>query len=743
MTSEMDHVISEYIAECQEMIQRVNERLSSLEHDASPHETIRAISRDIHTIKGNSQMFGFLQVGQISHSMEECLQKYKETSSGVTPPLIDLLLEGMDVIAQLFASIKATSRESTQQEVVTAICQKLAKLSDHMAPKNQVTHVQDAAAIQSQNAIQEVVQKTKQIFDEGPTDTIRVQIELLDKLMNLTGELVLIRNQLSQIAKFADNENMNKVSQRLQVISSELQNDVMKTRMQPIGNILGKFNRIVRDTARNIGKSAELFLSGTETELDKSLIEAVRDPLTHLIRNAVDHGIESPADRKKAGKSESGNISIRAYHEGGHVNIEIRDDGRGLSRMKIGSKALERGLITPEVLARLSDREIYNFIFYPGFSTALKVSNLSGRGVGMDVVRTNIEKIGGSIDIMSTAGKGTTVKLRIPLTLAIIPALVVRSGRQCFAIPQVNLAELIQLRTDNSAHQIEFLQGQPVYRLRGHLLPLLHLGNVLLSPKDQGASSEPASPSLVNRQPGDSVTVAILNTEDRFFGLIVDEIEGSADIVVKPIPTFIKDLGAFSGATILGDGDIALTLDVGGIAERSGLRQHEPQGTSSKDFYSASGRTFQEVSHEKKPHPAEFLRVGILSKSAYGIPLESVMRLEEIPSSDVQISGEQKVVKYRGSLLPLVSISKVLGLTQDWPVSEKIPVIVVHEKSRLYGLVVKNIFDIFSSHDRIDREITQSDGLLGSLIHEGEVITMIDPPKIIQRHFASHLTALN
>ena len=740
MSSEMDEVINEYITECQEMIQRLSERLSTLEKDSTPQETMRAITRDLHTIKGNSQLFGFLQVGQVSHAMEECLQKLKDAPTDVLPPLIDLLLEGIDLISQIFVSIKANNAEQPMPEAVAKMCTKCGDFVAKRLTKAQVTKVPEPLDNPNQQTVQEVTQKVKQVLDEAPTDTIRVQTEVLDKLMNLTGELVLIRNQLSQLAKSAANEEMVGISQRLHVVSAEMQNDVMKTRMQPIGNILGKFTRIVRDTARSIEKEAELTLSGTETELDKSLIETIRDPLTHIVRNAVDHGVESPAERKKAGKSEVGQISIRAYHEGGHVNIEISDDGRGLSRMKIGSKAIERGLITPEALSKMADREIFNFIFYPGFSTASKVSNLSGRGVGMDVVRTNIDKIGGSIEISCMACMGSTFKLRIPLTLAIIPALIVRIRNARFAIPQVHLAEVLQLRKDDPAHPIDMLQGQPVFRLRGQLLPLLKLCSVLCSDKTPPQSVfGQKSASTSDQHQVDHIQVVVLTTELCTFGLIVDDIEDSADVVLKPIPNFLKDFGAFSGATILGNGDIALTLDVGGLAKISGLRKQLHHDDMGKDQTRGGGSLFQNTSTNEKNATHEFLRVDIKARGPYALPLERVSRLEEIRSSDVQISGDQKVVKYRGSLLPLVSVSSVLGLSSEWPTADKIPTVVIRERDRFYGLVVGKIVDIFSSDANLDLNLAHDEGILGSMIDGGEVITMIDAVRIIEKHFHQQL----
>jgi two-component system chemotaxis sensor kinase CheA len=331
--------------------------------------------------------------------------------------------------------------------------------------------------------------------DDTPAETIRVGVDVLDKLMTLVGELVLARNQLLQISSTVEDTTLQAVSQRMNLIATELQAGVMKTRMQPIGNIWGQFPRTVRDVALGCGKEVGIEMEGKETELDKTIIEAIKDPLTHLVRNSVDHGIELPEDRVKAGKDRSGRLILRAFHEGGQVNIEISDDGAGLNVERIRKKALERAVITTEQAARLTDREIFNLIFLPGFSTAEKVTNVSGRGVGMDVVKTNVEKIGGTVDVQSTLGRGTTVRVKIPLTLAIIPALVVTCGGDRYAIPQVSLLELVRLEADEVAKGIDLVHGAPVYRLRGRLLPLVYLNQELKlaadAPPPQPKRTEP------------------------------------------------------------------------------------------------------------------------------------------------------------------------------------------------------------------------------------------------------------
>jgi two-component system chemotaxis sensor kinase CheA len=387
--------------------------------------------------------------------------------------------------------------------------------------------------------------------------SIRVDVALLDKLMNLVGELVLARNQIIQFTGAHSDATFLGAAQQLNLITTELQEGVMKTRMQPIGNIWHKFPRVVRDLARSCDKRVELVMEGESTELDKTLIEAIKDPLTHLVRNSVDHGIESPDRRAAAGKPPVGRLLLRAYHEGGQVNVEVIDDGGGLDAEKIRDKAIERGIISADQASRMGEREMLRLIFLPGFSTAAKVTNVSGRGVGMDVVRTNIERIGGTIDLHGKRGVGTTIKIKIPLTLAIIPALVVASGENRYAIPQASLVELVHLEGERARDGVELLYGVPVYRLRGKLLTLVYLADAL----------QDTAPPATNVT--DEVSIVVLQADDRQFGLVVQAVHDTEEIVVKPLGKHLKGTPVFAGATIMGDGRVALILDILGLAKHT------------------------------------------------------------------------------------------------------------------------------------------------------------------------------
>lgn len=544
--------------------------------------------------------------------------------------------------------------------------------------------------------------------DSAGAETIRVNVSVLDNLMNLVGELVLIRNQVLQHAKNSQESSTDhqQLAQRLNVVTTELQNEVMKTRMQPIGNILSKFNRVVRDLARELNKSIDLDVEGADTELDKTLIEAVRDPLTHIVRNSVDHGIELPAERQKSGKSPTGRITIRSFHEGGQVIIEVKDDGRGLSRERIGRKAVEKGLITGEALKEMTDSEVQYLIFAPGFSTADQVSKISGRGVGMDVVRTNIEKIGGQVELSSTEGLGSTIRLKIPLTLAIVPALIVSTDGEKFAIPQVKLVELVRVDLTRADHGLETLQGKPVYRLRGDLLPLVSLSEMLgLAP--------------VGKSLGDVANIVVLDASPGWFGLIVDTIEDSTDIVVKPLNSFMKELNIYAGATVMGDGTVALTLDVVGLAARSRILDEKPE--KSRDNVETS-------KSPKASEAAEYILVDIGVPGVFAIPMVLVNRLEVFPSHTIEMAGGQRVTQYRGAILPLVSAAESLKIPNtSAPVqTDDVPVVVVNRGGRMCGLEVLRILDVISTDVEIDGQTGNRNGILGSMIYQNDVVVILD-----------------
>ncbi len=486
--------------------------------------------------------------------------------------------------------------------------------------------------------------------------TLRVDVELLNRIMNLVGELVLTRNQVLQ-ATSAD-AGFAPLGRRLDMVTADLREAVMKARMQPVSHVFSRFPRLVRDLAHSLGKPVHLEMEGQETELDKSLLEAIRDPLTHAIRNAVDHGIESPGDRAAAGKPDEGLVRLSARHESSHVLVEVRDDGAGMNIGRIRAKAVDRGLVSAARAAQMSEREILQLVFLPGFSTAEAVTSVSGRGVGMDVVRTNIERIGGKVEIDSQAGRGTTLRLRIPLTLAIIPALIVRSRGQNFAIPQSALIELVHLGAEEAASRIEWLENAALYRLRGRLLPLLFLDRLLRQPAREAAECD----------------IAILNADGRRFGLVVDSLADPQEIVVKPLAAVLRETGVYAGATILGSGEMALILHPGAIALSAGIGLTE-EAPEECDQAAAAGRD-------------DFLLVESGNRRT-ALPLETVLRIERIPRSRIEHAGSRAVLRFEKELLPLE------GEIEDYDNPEApTNVVVCREGGRQVGLVVSRVLDV-------------------------------------------------
>jgi two-component system chemotaxis sensor kinase CheA len=570
--------------------------------------------------------------------------------------------------------------------------------------------------------------------------TIRLDVSLLDQLMNLVGELVLARNQILQFANNTEESGLLATSQRLNLITSELQEGVMKTRMQPIGNIWSKFPRTVRDLALDCGKQVRVEMEGEETELDKTLIEAIKDPLTHLVRNAVDHGIERPEVRQAAGKDPEGRLFLRAFHEGGQVNIEISDDGAGLDQARIRNKAVQKGLISADQAGRLTDHEIVNLVFQPGFSTAEKVTNVSGRGVGMDVVKTHIEKIGGTVDLQSKAGQGVTVRMKIPLTLAIIPALIVTSAGERYAVPQVNLLELVGLEGEQARKGIETIHGVPVYRLRGRLLPLVHLKSTLQTTEEvkketrRESSPEPAaqlgSAAATAIRPG-RVNIVVLEANGRHFGLVVDEINDTEEIVVKPLGKHLKHITVYSGATIMGDGKVALILDVIGLAQRANLLGEGRERILGEEV---------EATAEGANGKQQLVLFTGPADSRMAVPLNLLARLENIPGTQVERSGNQWVTQYRGQILPLIRVSHALEErrhrppTDDvlsLPTTAQLQVLVLENEHQSFGLVVNQILDIVESTLQPQSPATRAGVLHSSVIAE-RVTELLDVPALLR-----------
>lgn len=543
----------------------------------------------------------------------------------------------------------------------------------------------------------------------GVVQTIRVNVDLLENLMTMVSELVLTRNQLLQILRSAGDSEFNAPLQRLSHVTSELQEGVMKTRMQPIGNAWAKLPRIVRDLSIELGKKIDLQMIGAETELDRQVLDIIKDPLTHMVRNSADHGIEGPEDRAAAGKSETGTITLNAFHEGGHIIIEIRDDGKGLNTARIKQKCIENGLATEIELESMSDHQIQQFVFQPGFSTAQQVTSVSGRGVGMDVVKTNIDKIGGNVELKSEEGKGSTFAIKIPLTLAIVSALIVECANERFAIPQISVVELVR-SGDNSEHTIESIHGTPVLRIRDVLMPLVSLRKLLNMEESKLDQREQV------------IVIAQVGTNT--FGIIVDKIYDAEEIVVKPVSTILRHIDTFSGNTILGDGSVIMILDLNGIAKELG----DVSAVTADAMATEEAKALQSGNADDRVALLLF-RAG--SESPKAVPLALIARLEEIDFDKVEFTDGQALVQYRGNLMPLVPISD----DYEMPKTGRKPTLVFSDRERSMGLVVDEILDIVDDH--LDVELgAESQGMVGSAIINGQATEVIDTGYYLTQAFS-------
>ncbi|MGB7761013.1 MAG: chemotaxis protein CheW [Bryobacteraceae bacterium] len=699
-------VIREFLVESHENLSRLDQELVELEKHPKDAELLASIFRTIHTIKGTCGFLAFSTLERIAHQAESLLSQLRDGERELSPSLVSLILDTVDATRKVLASIEASGEEGPDSfEELTERLHVASRLPDGI-------QVQPGPAADGDGSSEHP--EGKQRDDDTAKSSavadanIRVGVGLLDKLMDLVGELVLTRNQILQFNTEREDAALNVTSQRLNLITTELQEGVMKTRMQPIGMVWNKLPRVVRDMAVALGKQIRLEMDGAETELDRTIIEAIKDPLVHLVRNSCDHGVESPETRVRAGKPPQGRLTLRAYHEGGQVNIEIGDDGAGIDVAQVKQKAVEKGLLRPEQAEKLTDREALNLVFQPGFSTAKTVTNVSGRGVGMDVVKSNIEKIGGVVDVFSRPGEGTTVKLKIPLTLAIIPGLVITSGGERFVIPQVSLLELIRLEGDSGEKHIERVHGTPVYRRRGSLLPIAYLNQVL---------------GLQSAERADVVSMVVLQAEDRQFGLVVDGINDTQEIVVKPLGKQMKGLTVYAGATIMGDGRVALILDVLGIGQRSGvLAESREQARAATEQKTQSGIEQQRLL---------LFRAGSFERLA--VPLSLVARLEEFPQSSIEHAGGCQVVQYRNRILPLIPLRAVLE--SDAPdhdrTADPVQVIVFNDGERSVGVVVDQILDVAEEAVTV-RQKTGRKGLLGSAVVGKHVADFLDLNQVIR-----------
>ncbi|QHO72820.1 hybrid sensor histidine kinase/response regulator [Bradyrhizobium sp. CCBAU 051011] len=768
----MDDLLREFLTETSESLDTVDNQLVRFEQDPSDAKILDNIFRLVHTIKGTCGFLGLPRLEALAHAGETLMGKFRD-GMPVKAEAVTLILSSIDRIKEILAGLEATETEpeGTDEDLIeklhamaegghhaeaaappapapapapvappappamtkgTLVEQVLERplrpgevsLDDlERAFRETETEVAAAPAPVAKAApeVKEAAKEAKakpakraaaveadgEVADKIANQSIRVNVDTLEHLMTMVSELVLTRNQLLEISRRNEDTEFKVPLQRLSNVTAELQEGVMKTRMQPIGNAWQKLPRIVRDLSGELGKQIELEMHGADTELDRQVLDLIKDPLTHMVRNSADHGLETPAERLASGKGEQGTIRLSAYHEGGHIIICIADNGRGLNTERIKAKALQNGLVTEAELEKMTEAQIHKFIFAPGFSTAATVTSVSGRGVGMDVVRTNIDQIGGTIDIKSVAGEGSSVTIKIPLTLAIVSALIVEAGGDRFAIPQLSVVELVRARA-NSEHRIERIKDTAVLRLRNKLLPLMHLKKLLKI--DDGSSSDPENGFIVVTQVGSQT-----------FGIVVDGVFHTEEIVVKPMSTKLRHIDMFSGNTILGDGAVIMIIDPNGIAKAlgaSGASAHEMADEASA-AHAIGGEQLTSLL---------VFRAG--SSQPKAVPLGLVTRLEEIATDKIELSNGRHMVQYREQLMPLVQMNGVSVQT-----SGSQPILVFADDGRSMGLVVDEIIDIVE--ERLHIEVAgQQEGILGSAVIKGQATEVIDVGHFLPMAFA-------
>lgn len=713
----MTDPVEEFIVESLENLDQYDAGLLILEKNPSCAKTIASIFRTLHTIKGTCGFLGFPKLESLAHSGENLLSLIRDETLPFNQSIASALLATGDAIRLILEQIEISKTEGDfDHGKLIELLGKFQNASDDpKEPKKEAAQAPlsaDTPRPQSSSDTEPVTDESHPLkgshSSKALENSIRVQVETLDSLMNLVGELVLTRNQIVQIATENASAEMQTAVHRFSQLTSDLQDGMMKTRVQPIDVIWSKLPRTLRDLAELTQKKVRLVTEGAETEMDRTVMEAVKEPLVHLLRNSVDHGIESPERRLAAGKSEEGTIFLRAFHAAGLVTLEISDDGAGINPERIKMKALEKNLISLDLAQRMSESELIRLIFLPGFSTAEEVSTISGRGVGLDVVKIEIEKIGGVVELSSEMGKGTTFRIKIPLTLAILPAVIVGCCGERFAIPQKNLVEVLEL---NKSLPVQSIQNALMVRLRGTFLPVVRLRSAL---------------QIQRKKAFPQRHLVVLKAGSSHFGMVVDSILGAQEIVVKPLTRSLMSLNCFAGSTILGDGQVTLILDIFGIGSRAKVLSVE------ETIVAHSDSEEPDLENSNLPEKTKLLvfRVG---GTRAAIPLEWVHRLEEFPINSIEQCAGRKVVQYGGEILPLLPIAKAINLPETSADPAMVQTVIYRYHQQQVGLVIEAVEII--THASIELKIAgKRPGVLGSAIVQDRVTELVDIPGILRTH---------
>lgn len=742
MSFEDDAIVAEFIIESNEHLADVESLLLNIEAAGADFnaDAINRVFRAVHSIKGAAGFLGMMKINDLAHSLENVLNRMRNRELAPNSEIVDLLLRAADLLRTLINSIGSEREGKREVYDISPYVTALDYLHEHgvcsgadedcdvvpvdppaPVPVLEVKH-EDLYPLEVPAAIAPLSPANASVTKASPVpasetaatpaagtdhaaaaDTnIRVPVQVLDRLMNLAGELVLSRNQLLQAVSANGQSGLETISARVDQVTSELQEAIMQTRMQPLAHVFNRFPRVVRDLSAKLGKQCELEIHGKEVEVDKSIIEAIGDPLIHLVRNSLDHGVEAPDVRQQKGKRPGGTITIEASHQAGRVNLVVRDDGAGIDPAKLRSKAIAKGILTTEQAAALSDRDALELIFHPGFSTAEQVTAVSGRGVGMDVVKSNIVKLGGTVEVDSTLGQGTEVHIKLPLTLAIIPSLIVRSGERRFAVSQANIHELVRVKSSEVSTRVSTIKGAEVLRLRGKLLPLVRLSRVFATQSDSIASATKRALDII-----------VVDTGATRYGLVVDGLHDSEEIVVKPLGRHLQGSPCLAGATILGDGAVALIIDVAGVAGLMGLAKSKEDSTDQDQATHAELETQATLMFTN--HPTE----------NFGIPMAVIRRLERIRADQLDQVGGQLLLEYENVSLPLVTLEDHIK-AKPRPEQQWLYVVIFEFNGRELGVVVPTLNEIRDLPTNVDVRTFREPGVIGSVVVERQAIRLID-----------------
>jgi two-component system chemotaxis sensor kinase CheA len=777
MIDKNDEVFIAFVEESREHLLTLEEDILGLESEGKDGKTVNddlvnKVFRVAHSIKGTAAFLALDKVKDVAHAMESLLGLFREHVLTPDAQLTTLLLQGADHLKSIigdFDSMDAVDTRATVQALrkivadaesgdapassaatPSPVADAVVDLPDSVPveepstePAELAPSAREAAGAPSSPPAHEAAPPGK-----NESATVRVSLVLLDKLMTLAGELVLTRNALLKKTTERDMDGVAGITQRVDGVTSELQEAIMATRMQSVGTVFTKFKRIVRDLAQKLGKRVDLVIEGEDVELDRSIIEAISDPLTHLVRNAVDHGLESPARREAAGKKATGRLLLAAAHEAGQVVIEIADDGAGIDPKRIGDKAVEKGIITRAQADGMSAKDLTHLIFRPGFSTASQVTEVSGRGVGMDVVMTNLTKVGGTVDVSSRPGQETRIIIKLPLTLAIIPSILVAVNDERFAIPQINLVELVRIAPRDVAQRVERLGSAAVMRLREELLPLVRLADVLgverqfVDPASGAPAPErrqnladrrspglgqpvPEEPAANRRQgpdrrvsPQGALNVAVVAVGSHRYGLVVDQLLDSEEIVVKPIGGHLADCREYAGATILGDGSVALILDIAGLREVAGL-------SSTQTALEDAENKRKALAHGSRDAHT-YLVVRNRVEEQFVVPLGMISRIERFLRPAMSEVGGRLAVAYGESMLALLPINALVPASPIPADSQRLNAVVFKAYGREAALLVSEILDIVEVSTAIDSATHLQPGVMGSVVLDGKISLILD-----------------